>query len=763
MRHMKIPCKCLWFMPLLLSALAAGCSGSRTPILGSDDVTAAPPTVTTVAPQNGVTGVANNTTVTATFNQSMNAITGAASFTVTCAAPCVSPTGTVQLDATKAVATFTLTPATVLLPLTLYTATVTGATSAASGRALAAPYVWQFTTIGLSPMPPTVTAVAPANNAINVPINLLSVVASFSEPIRPLTGTAGFTVTCAAPCVSPAGTVSLNAANATATFTLPTGTPLAPLTLYTATVTGAASVATGLVMTAPFVWQFTTGAVADITRPTVTLTVPATSTPGPTTGVPVNAAITAAFSEDMAPSSINAASFTVTCAAPCVAPQGAVTYQVGSRTAVFTPAAALSAGSTYTATVTSAATDLSGNALQGNQAPPPAASNYVWTFSTVAAGAPANVSVLSTSPAQGAMAACPSTGVNATFTVPSGLRMDPNTVTSATFTVTGPAPASTPVVASSVVLDAATGRIATFTPLAALTNGLTYTATIEGGAGGVKDLAVPANTMLNDYIWTFTVGPATGNCLQPVSLMSASTYGTFGGSAGMTNTGITTVINGDIGTIATGTSAVTGFNDTAGDVYTESPANIGTVNGTIYTCTHSTTGPTSTGENSVYCGLAGQALLDAQTAYLALVHEPAGPDPGGNLASLTLAPGVWTSSSGSMLIQGGNLTLDAGGNANAVWVFQMASTLTVGGPGAAAPQGIILAGGAQAKNVFWQVGTSATINAGGGGTMVGTIISQDGVTFSTVGSTLLTTLNGRAISLGASITMVDTVINVPAP
>jgi hypothetical protein len=93
----------------------------------------------------------------------------------------------------------------------------------------------------------------------------------------------------------------------------------------------------------------------------------------------------------------------------------------------------------------------------------------------------------------------------------------------------------------------------------------------------------------------------------------------------------------------------------------------------------------------------------------------------------------------------------------------MASTLTVGGPGAAAPQSVILAGGAQAKNVFWQVGSAATINAGGGGTMVGTIISQAGATFSTLGNTAITTLNGRVLSLNASVTVVDTVINVPAP
>jgi hypothetical protein len=93
----------------------------------------------------------------------------------------------------------------------------------------------------------------------------------------------------------------------------------------------------------------------------------------------------------------------------------------------------------------------------------------------------------------------------------------------------------------------------------------------------------------------------------------------------------------------------------------------------------------------------------------------------------------------------------------------MAQTLTVGGPGVAAPQSIVLAGGAQAKNVYWQVGSFATINAAGGGTMAGTILSQAGASFSTAGNVNTVTLNGRAVSLGASVTMVNTVINVPAP
>jgi hypothetical protein len=473
------------------------------------------------------------------------------------------------------------------------------------------------------------------------------------------------------------------------------------------------------------------------------------------------------FTKDMNHASLEAlapATFSVTCALPCVSPTGVVSYSVGSRTAVFVPAAPLVVATTYTATITTAAKDLAGNSLAGNQAALPAASNYIWTFTTAAAAAVGNITVLSTIPAAAAINVCPNATVNGTFTVPSGLRLNPLTVNATTFTVIGPAPGLTPVVASSVVIDTATGHIATFTPTAALTASTTYTATLMGGASGITDLAIPANQLAVNRVWTFTTSATPCVTPAPVPLNSAAPFGTFGGSAGMTNSGIMTVINGDIGTIATGTSSITGFHDTGGDIYTESiGANVGAVNGTIYTCTNSTTGPTSAAPNPVKCAVATQARLDAQTAYLQLAGMPPGANPGANLASLTLAPGVYTSPSGSFLIQGGNLTLDAQGDANAVFVFQMATSLTVGGPGVAAPQSIILAGGAQAKNVFWQVGSSATINAAGGGTMVGTIIAQSGAAFSTVGNVNLLTLNGRVLSLGASVTLVNTVVNVPAP
>jgi len=86
----------------------------------------------------------------------------------------------------------------------------------------------------------------------------------------------------------------------------------------------------------------------------------------------------------------------------------------------------------------------------------------------------------------------------------------------------------------------------------------------------------------------------------------------------------------------------------------------------------------------------------------------------------------------------------------------MASSLTVGTPLEA--RSVILVNGAQASNVYWQVGSAATVNGSGGGIMAGTIIASAGMTFSTAGNASATLLNGRALSLFAAITMVNTVI-----
>lgn len=323
-------------------------------------------------------------------------------------------------------------------------------------------------------------------------------------------------------------------------------------------------------------------------------------------------------------------------------------------------------------------------------------------------------------------------------------------VSGETLTVTCAAPCTN--LPGTVTLDSSS-KIATFTPTSSLTSSTVYTATANG-----KSVATGLS-LASPFVWSFTtIGSAAGG----INLGSAATFGAFGGHAGLTNQGIFTTISGDLGTTAVSTS-VTGFHDAGpGCVYTEAPLNIGAVSGKINTAAPPPSLTCSTEGTAATAAISAQALADMLTAYNALVAIPAGPDPGaGNLATLVLSPGVYTAASGSFMVQGGDLTLDAHGDANAVFVFQMATTLTVGGPGAAFPQSIILVNGAQAKNVFWQVGSAATINAGGRGTIEGTIISQAGASFSTAGNVSVVTLNGRVLSLGAVVTLVNTVINVP--
>ncbi|EGN74279.1 Protein of unknown function (DUF3494) [Idiomarina sp. A28L] len=767
-----------WLMLAVTCSLLAACgSDGRDPILGNNGNVALPPTVTVTTPTNDATGVAiNNTVITAQFSEAVNPLT-MADFTVACAAPCTNPTGTVTMNAANTIATFTVTSPAQLDELTQYTATINSATSRATSLNLAQPYAWQFTT-GEAPdtTRPRVTSTKPVTSSPgptpNIPANT-TVSAVFSEAMLASTiTTSTFTVTCAAPCVSPTGSVSYDSATLSAVFTPSENLDLE--TTYTATIESTVTDLAGNALAgnqgsatteSDYTWQFTTGTTTDTTRPRVTITVPETTTPGPTNEVPVNTGITAIFSEDMLATTISDSTFTLTCEEPCISPVGDVTYVVASRSAVFTPEENLEEGATYTATIFSTVTDLAGNELAGNQGPVNTASDYIWVFTTVAAIPANNISVQSTEPMDsGTIAVCPSASINATFDVPSGTRLDPNTLNNATFLIFEDAAPENTVSAESILLDADTGTIATFIPENQLAENVTYRATIKSGSEGVKDLMVPGNEMVEDYVWIFTTTPPTESCLEPANLRTAAPFGSFGGISGVTNQGLLTVVNGDLGTTAAST-LVTGFVSEPGCEYTITTLNEGKVNGKIYTAPPPPTVACPQDGTAVTEAIAIQARLDAEQAYLSLTpaNMPGGQDPGNeNLGNLTLAPGIYTAQSGAFSIQGGDLTLDAQGNQNAVWVFQMATTLTVGGPGADFPQSVILVNGAQAKNIFWKVGSAATINAAGGGTMKGTIIAQEGVSISTAGNVNIVTLDGRALSLGASVTMVNTVINVPA-
>jgi uncharacterized repeat protein (TIGR02543 family) len=294
-------------------------------------------------------------------------------------------------------------------------------------------------------------------------------------------------------------------------------------------------------------------------------------------------------------------------------------------------------------------------------------------------------------------------------------------------------------------------------------------------SGSTVQLTATPNT---GYLFTSWSGDATGSTnpltvtmnanknitanftavVIPSILGDAALFGAFGGGAGITNQGLNTVINnGSIGTTGAST-LITGFHDgTTADIYTETPLNKGNVTGRIYTA------PPAPG-NATSFAMATKGLADATTAYNSIspASKPGGSDPGaGELGGLTLAPGVYKSAGSTFKITNGDLTLDAKGDPNAVWIFQTAAGLTVGIAGPAGARSVNLINGGQAKNVYWHVGSAAVINAAGGGVMTGTIISTAGVTFSTAGNNVQTVLNGRALSLVASVTMVNTTINVP--
>jgi hypothetical protein len=283
------------------------------------------------------------------------------------------------------------------------------------------------------------------------------------------------------------------------------------------------------------------------------------------------------------------------------------------------------------------------------------------------------------------------------------------------------------------------------------------TALVACGGGGGR------NEILG---FTGAGGTASGGAVATAvntALASARTYGAFAGAGGMTNTGTFTVITGDAGTTATGAVDFTGFHSPGvGCSYTETGANIGSVTGAVNTAGPPPSILCPTEGTVATAALATTALADAQRAYNVLAAYPPGVNPGQDLGGLTLAPGIYTSAPGTFQITGSDLTLDAQGDPNATWVFQMASSLTVGTPGF--PRSVLLTNGAQAKNVFWQVGSVATLNPGGGGTFSGTVLATAGVKVSTAASGILTTINGRLISVGAgSNTLVNTIVNVPAP
>jgi hypothetical protein len=460
---------------------------------------------------------------------------------------------------------------------------------------------------------------------------------------------------------------------------------LATNTTYTAIIKTSVKDLTGNALQSNYVWTFSTGATI---KPTVITTNPEPNA----SNVAINKTVQADFNMSMNHATLNVNTFTLKLGSTVVPG----TVSDNGTTVFFDPTANLESNTEYTATISTGVKNIQGTAI---------AADYVWKFTTGSAIAP---KVASTDPTNNASNVVLNKDILVNFSMP----MDAATIINGgNFTLKTGTQNITGVVTYS-------GNTASFNPDSNLIIGATYTATIKTGA---KNQA--GTSLEQDYVWTFNTNLPVGG--TAVDLGSAERFGILSGVGVSNNAGFSVINNMDVGIYPGVRSSVTGF----------PPATI--VAGSIYASDDIAPAGTA--------AMLTQAKLDLTQAYLfaegASYSAPI--TVSGDQGGKTLVAGIYKSTS-TLLVQNGDLTLS--GSATDVWIFQVASAFTtVGGAGG----NIKLTGGALAKNVFWQTGSSATI--GDYTSFVGNILALQSVT---MGSH--STAKGRMLARNGSVVMTDT-------
>jgi len=459
------------------------------------------------------------------------------------------------------------------------------------------------------------------------------------------------------------------------------------------------------------------GTAAGIGTVTVPPSVVGTGPADGAAGVGSNGKLAASFSEAMDGATIIPANFTVSDTAGPVA--GAVSYDAASKTATFTPVAALAAGA-VTATLTTAVKNLAGVAL---------ANNHVWSFTVIAAAdVTAPTVVAPTNPATGSTGFAIDRSVSASFSED----LDAVTVNTTTFTLSSVAGGQ---VAGTVSYS---NKVATFNPTANLAAGTVYTATLTTG---VTDLA--ANPMAASYQWSFTTGTVVG--LAAVNLGTAINYAILAETLITRTATAGTAITGHVAISPAAATFIQGFSltlDPTGCFSTPTPASL--VTGKLFAADYNTNGCPTPANLTTAIGDMMTAFLDAKGRTI--------PDftnlNAGSIGGLTLVPGLYKYTTGVLI----NTNVTLSGGPNDVWIFQIAGDITQ-----ANATRVVLAGGALPKNIFWQV-------EGPTGVAIGTTAHFEGVVLAAKAITVNTgaTVNGRLLSQTA-VTLDGNAVTQPAP
>lgn len=317
--------------------------------------------------------------------------------------------------------------------------------------------------------------------------------------------------------------------------------------------------------------------------------------------------------------------------------------------------------------------------------------------------------VTSVTPLDSSPSVCSTTAlITATFSK----AMNPATITSpaTTFTVT----AGGANVSGQVSYNSSTNT-ATFTPSGSLAPSTTLTATITNGANDAFGNPLTANK-----VWTFTTSATCPAPPAAIALGAACTFGVLGATPSVTSTGLS-VVSGDIG--ISPAASIVGF-----------PPAI--LTGTIHA-----------GD-----GVAATAQGNLTTAYNNAAGAPGGTVLAADIGGQTLVPGVYMTTSAQPTL---GITGDLHLTGNGVYIFQIVSSLTTAAGSPSAPKSrVILSGGAVAHDVFWQVGSSATL--GTYSTFAGTIMANSSITVGTGA-----TLNGRALAKSGAVTLDTNPVTVP--